>query len=79
MGAKRPGSRGETTRGKWFGDETSCYRLLLLIKQHLTQLVPGWVIQGSCSGAVIGWVLVYYNGGSGVAMGTRDTTSCQLT
>ena len=52
---------------------------MLLIKQHLAQLVPGWVIQGSCGGEVIGWVQVYYNGGSGVAMGTRDTTSCQLT
>ena len=27
--------------------------------------------------AVVGWVQVYYNGGSGVAGRTRDTTSCQ--
>ena len=51
---------------------------MLLVKQRLARLVPGWVTQGSCSGAVIGWVQVYYNGGSGVATSTRDTTSCQL-
>ena len=27
---------------------------------------------------MVGWVQVYYNGGSGVATSTRDTTSCQL-
>ena len=31
------------------------FRLLLLVKQHLARLVPGWVTQSSCSGAVIGW------------------------
>ena len=51
---------------------------MLLVKQRLARLVPGWVTQGSCGGAVIGWVQVYYNGGSGVATGTRDTTSCRL-
>ena len=51
---------------------------MLLVKQRLARLVPGWVTQGSCGGAVIGWVQVYYNGGSGVATSTRDTTSCQL-
>ena len=44
----------------------------------LAWLIPGWVTNGSCGGAVVGWVQVYYNGGSGVAMSTRDTTSCQL-
>ena len=33
--------------------------LLLLVKQRLAWLVPGWVTQGSCSGAVTGWVQVY--------------------
>ena len=27
---------------------------------------------------MVGWVHVYYNGGSGVATSKRDTTSCQL-
>ena len=51
---------------------------MLLVKQHLARLVPGWVTQGSCDGAVIGWVQVYYSGGSSVAMGTQGTTSCLL-
>ena len=34
--------------------------LLLIVMQRLARLVPGWVTQGSCSGAVIGWVQVYY-------------------
>ena len=34
--------------------------LLLLVKQHLALLVAGWMTQGSCGGAVIGWVQVYY-------------------
>ena len=29
---------------------------MLLVKQRLARLVPGWVTQGSCDGAVIGWV-----------------------
>ena len=33
---------------------------MLLVKQRLARLVPGWVTQGSCGGAVIGWVQVYY-------------------
>ena len=49
-----------------------------VFKQRLAFLVSGWVTQSSCSDAVVGWVQVYYNGGSGVAMSTRDTTSCQL-
>ena len=39
---------------------------MLLVKQRLARLVPGWVTQGSCSGAVIGWVQVYYMGEGGV-------------
>ena len=34
---------------------------MLLVKQRLARLVPGWVTQGCCGGAVIGWVQVYYN------------------
>ena len=34
---------------------------MLLVKKRLARLVPGWVTQGSCGGAVIGWVQVYYN------------------
>ena len=30
--------------------ETKSGGLLLLVKHHLTWLVPGWVTQGSCSG-----------------------------
>ena len=33
---------------------------MLLVKQSLARLVPEWVTQGSCVGAVIGWVQVYY-------------------
>ena len=51
---------------------------MLLDKQRLARLVSGLVTQSSCGGAVVGWVQVYYNGGSGVAMSTRDTTSCQM-
>ena len=52
--------------------------LLLLVKQRLARLVPGWVTQGPGGGAVVGWDQVYYDGGSGVSTSTRDTTSCQL-
>ena len=33
----------------------------MLVKQRLARLVPGWVNQGSCWGAVVGWVQVYYS------------------
>ena len=33
--------------------------MLLLVKQRLARLVPGWMIQGFCSGAVLEWVQVY--------------------
>ena len=34
---------------------------MLLVKQCLARLVPDWVTQGSCGGAVVGWVQVYYS------------------
>ena len=43
--------------------------LLLLVKQRLARLVPAWVTQGSCSGAVIGWVQVYYKENSTLQIG----------
>ena len=52
--------------------------LLLLVKPRLARLVPGWVTHDSCSGAEVGWVQVYYNGGSGVETLIPDITSCQL-
>ena len=45
--------------------------MLLLVKQRLARLVPGWVTQGSCGGAVIEWV--YY-----ISLGRRFDSSFSM-